>query len=567
MTDTSRRIPAVALLAFGLCASGAVLAQPTSTIINPGAFGWKGFREPASTTLSLSAGTYVGEVRPITGSTPPTLAMWTGSAWIDLIATGSQGPQGDPGLDGKTVRNGSGAPSSGLGVDGDFYIDTAAIAVYGPKASGTWGSPTSLIGPTGAAGATGADGATWTSGTSVPAGGTDNDFYLRSSTGDVYNKAAGSWSIIANITGPAGANGADGATGATGATGPAGPAPSGAANQVLATPNGTSGTASLRALGLGDLPAVDLAHLAGVCTGPSRIVEWDGSGAASCVATPTAGTSGVTMRLVSGTPSFSGITTIEVGDNGILTNPSAGVARLVTYITGPADVPTAVLWVEADSLAAGGAVDGDRVSSIADLSSAGGHTMTAAGTARPTYKVDMINGRPALQFDGVANCLTNGSVALSSFSIFVVFAATNGQVIYEHSPNTNANDGSYLFAGNNNTIFVKRSQSSGREVTPVSHNVTAANWGGDDQWHLVLHSFGGTYRSHRLWVDGAWPLSVNTGSAGPLTGTVTAPIFLGCRNNASNYLNGLVAAFIVITPKLPRAQEEQVIQYLRVKYF
>lgn len=35
------------------------------------------------------------------------------------------------------------------GVDGDFYIDTTASALYGPKA-GTWPTPVSLIGPAGA---------------------------------------------------------------------------------------------------------------------------------------------------------------------------------------------------------------------------------------------------------------------------------------------------------------------------------------------------------------------------------------------------------------------------------
>ena len=62
---------------------------------------------------------------------------------------------GGAGADGKTVRNGAGAPSSGLGVDGDFYIDTAANTIYGPKTGGAWGSPTSLVGPTGANGADG----------------------------------------------------------------------------------------------------------------------------------------------------------------------------------------------------------------------------------------------------------------------------------------------------------------------------------------------------------------------------------------------------------------------------
>ncbi|MGH8123923.1 MAG: hypothetical protein ACREPT_14270, partial [Rudaea sp.] len=143
---------------------------------------------------------------------------------------------GPAGADGKTVRNGSGAPSGGLGIDGDFYIDTAANAIYGPKASGAWGSSTSLIGPTGATGATGttgaagatgatgaagsagsagANGATWRTGSGVPSNslGVDGDLYLRTATSDVYQRASGTYSIVANILG---------ATGSTGATGPSG---------------------------------------------------------------------------------------------------------------------------------------------------------------------------------------------------------------------------------------------------------------------------------------------------------------------------------------------------------
>ena len=40
--------------------------------------------------------------------------------------TGPTGTAGAAGADGKTVRSGTGAPASGLGVNGDFYIDTAA---------------------------------------------------------------------------------------------------------------------------------------------------------------------------------------------------------------------------------------------------------------------------------------------------------------------------------------------------------------------------------------------------------------------------------------------------------
>jgi hypothetical protein len=70
--------------------------------------------------------------------------------------TGADGSPGAPGADGKTIRNGSGAPGGGLGFDGDFYIDTTADAIYGPKTAGAWGSPTPLVGPQGPAGADGA---------------------------------------------------------------------------------------------------------------------------------------------------------------------------------------------------------------------------------------------------------------------------------------------------------------------------------------------------------------------------------------------------------------------------
>ena len=69
-----------------------------------------------------------------------------------------------------TVRNGKGAPANSLGLDGDFYIDTAKLNFYGPKENGLWPNPASLKGPAGSngvdgkPGSAGADGKTGTSG-------------------------------------------------------------------------------------------------------------------------------------------------------------------------------------------------------------------------------------------------------------------------------------------------------------------------------------------------------------------------------------------------------------------
>lgn len=73
--------------------------------------------------------------------------------------TGPVGATGSAGVDGRTILSGVSAPSSPTGANGDFFIDTTAHTLYGPKTAGSWGSPVSLIGPTGATGPTGAGGA------------------------------------------------------------------------------------------------------------------------------------------------------------------------------------------------------------------------------------------------------------------------------------------------------------------------------------------------------------------------------------------------------------------------
>ena len=76
--------------------------------------------------------------------------------------TGATGPQGATGLTGagNTVLSGIGIPAAALGVNGNFYINTAANTIHGPKAAGAWPAGVALVGPPGPIGATGATGAT-----------------------------------------------------------------------------------------------------------------------------------------------------------------------------------------------------------------------------------------------------------------------------------------------------------------------------------------------------------------------------------------------------------------------
>lgn len=86
---------------------------------------------------------------------------------------------------------------------------------------------TGARGLTGTAGADGTDGSNGTNGNIIRSGsgvpsdavGNDGDLYIRTSNGNLYQRAAGVYAIISNIIGPSGTNGTNGTNGATGATG------------------------------------------------------------------------------------------------------------------------------------------------------------------------------------------------------------------------------------------------------------------------------------------------------------------------------------------------------------
>jgi len=112
-----------------------------------------------------------------------------------------------------TILNGKGAPIASKGIDGDFYIDTRSLSIYGPKAKGKWPVAQSLQGASGANGKNGADGkATTSASTSTTPG----------AAGAAGVAGAAGTMGVAGTTGPAGAIGPAGAVGATGPAGASG---------------------------------------------------------------------------------------------------------------------------------------------------------------------------------------------------------------------------------------------------------------------------------------------------------------------------------------------------------
>lgn len=109
----------------------------------------------------------------------------TEAEWLASLV----GSQGLPGLD-STVPGPQGIPG-------------ADSIIPGPQ--GPQGNPgaTGTEGPTGPTGSTGAPGSVWRNASDVPLNslGVDGDYYLDDTTGNVYLKTTGTYSIVANIKG------------------------------------------------------------------------------------------------------------------------------------------------------------------------------------------------------------------------------------------------------------------------------------------------------------------------------------------------------------------------------
>lgn len=78
----------------------------------------------------------------------------TNTGWQQVFSMlngppGGPGPRGDtglPGLNGKSLLNGSLNPSNQTtGVDGDFYINTSTYTIFGPKQNSNWGNGTVIV--------------------------------------------------------------------------------------------------------------------------------------------------------------------------------------------------------------------------------------------------------------------------------------------------------------------------------------------------------------------------------------------------------------------------------------
>jgi len=144
-----------------------------------------------------------------------------GGSWI-LVGNirGLQGITGMPGASGSIWYNGTTVPTTSIGANGDFYLNTVNGDIYN-RINNLWVLVGNMKGVQGDYGLPGKDGTIWHEGTSTPANtlGVDGDFYLNTFTCNIYTKNNGVWVQIGNIRGLQGATGPQGPQGEMGPQG------------------------------------------------------------------------------------------------------------------------------------------------------------------------------------------------------------------------------------------------------------------------------------------------------------------------------------------------------------
>jgi hypothetical protein len=155
-----------------------------------------------------------------------------------------------------TILNGKGAPKSSTGINGDFYIDTRSLLLYGPKAKGKWPTPQSIQGPTGPSGSDGRNGADGKSASTANINSISGPQGPQGVPGEKGEKGEPGLPGANGAPGPAGPSGPSGPPGGSGATGAQGPAgPTGATGaQGPAGAKGETGTAGPSEVTVIDIP-------------------------------------------------------------------------------------------------------------------------------------------------------------------------------------------------------------------------------------------------------------------------------------------------------------------------
>jgi len=223
----------------------------------------------------------------------------------------------------------------------------------------------------------------------------------------------------------------------------------------------------------------------------------------------------------------------------------------------PAYISGLALWLKADAIT--GLADADPVSSWADQSG-NARNFTGVTTTRPLYRTGVLNGKPAVRFDGVDDVLTGPTLAsLTAGEVFLVVKLTN-------DPPLTANSSGLWHVGVN-----------GADPFPNTHYPFTDG--------IIYDAFGSTTRkatvnptpslaAWRLYnvnsVDGEWTSRLDGtqlfSTATNVAGFPAVPKLGNSITGGLYFLGGDIAELFIYDRKVTAAERAQVNAYVAAKY-
>lgn len=221
----------------------------------------------------------------------------------------------------------------------------------------------------------------------------------------------------------------------------------------------------------------------------------------------------------------------------------------------PDDLPDLELWARADTLT--GLSDDDPIQTWPDESGKGNDLTQATSGKRPLYKINVLNGRPVVRFDGVDDVL-EATPGITTFPVTIVVVAREigtGATIYERAwmmgAATDLNlwtDGQYP-----NATWAYWQTDPGNVISTVE----AENWVVASVVLISTAAGDGTW-----FLDG---VAQTTFDPAPGNDPWTNIFNLG-GDDSANYCNLEVAEVIIYSRALPAAERRRVEGYLGAKW-
>jgi hypothetical protein len=226
----------------------------------------------------------------------------------------------------------------------------------------------------------------------------------------------------------------------------------------------------------------------------------------------------------------------------------------------PDDITGIGMWLAARDNGVDTPTDGSAVSTWTDRSGNGFHATQSDGTKKPSYETNMINGLPAIQFDGSADILTSSSTNYGTIIGVVAQDTLTVNKSWAGGASGTAGQSEAFYLGISGTSSTARFRVGYGAGTGISVVGTAGGTVVADTFAIWSATLSGT--TMRFWWNG---VEQTPATAAGVPKVLDGLFYIGGgihNNTVVDWWNGWVAEVITYGPAIADSDREDVETYL-----